>query len=94
MMHTRLNRFSLIAPLVLSTLAFMLVMANILAGVAPQPDENASAHIFQLLIVGQIPLMVLFLLSADWRTWWPPTLLAAQLAAICVAMLPVWLAGY
>jgi hypothetical protein len=94
MMQARLNRFTLIAPLVLSALALLLVMTNILAGIAPQPDENASAHVFQLLIAGQAPLLALFLLSADWRTRWPLLLFAAQLAAIAIALTPVWLAGY
>lgn len=94
MMQAHLNRIALFVPLVLSALAFLLVVANILAGVAPQPDENASAHIFQLLIAGQTPLLGLFLLSADWRTRWPLLLFAAQLAAIGIALTPVWLAGY
>ena len=32
-----------------------------------QPDEGAAAHIFQLLIVAQVPMIVLFLATADWR---------------------------
>jgi hypothetical protein len=30
-------------------------------------DEGAAAHIFQLLIVAQVPFVVAFLVTADWR---------------------------
>ncbi len=34
---------------------------------APQPDEGAAAHIFQLLIVALIPTILLFFATADWK---------------------------
>jgi hypothetical protein len=33
----------------------------------PQPDEGAAAHIFQLSIVALVPMILLFLATADWR---------------------------
>jgi uncharacterized membrane protein len=34
---------------------------------APQADEGAAAHIFQLSVVLVLPAMVVFLATADWR---------------------------
>jgi hypothetical protein len=33
----------------------------------PQPDEGAAAHIFQLSIAALVPMILLFLATADWR---------------------------
>ena len=94
MTRFRVNRTSFIVPLVLSALAFTLVMTNILAGVRPSTDENASAHIFQLLIVIEVPFIAVFLGTSDWRTRRWSVLLAVQVVCVGIACLPVWLAGY
>lgn len=90
----RLNRISAVLPLVFSMFAFALVMANIIAGVPPQADEDASAHLWQLLIGLQLPLILLFIATADWHKRSAPIFLGAQLLALTLAVLPVWLAGY
>ena len=92
--EARLNRISAVVPLVLSGLAFIIVMANILAGVAPQADENASAHLWQLLMLAQLPLIMLFAVTANWRSRAAIVWIAAQLLGIAIACVPVWLAGY
>jgi hypothetical protein len=90
-----LNRMSAWVPLMCSLLAFGIAMANILAGVPPQPDENASAHLWQLLIVLQLPLVVLFATTSDWSHWSRPArLLGLQASGIVLACVPVYLAGY
>ena len=94
MRRLRLNRAAALLPLLLSALAFALVVANVAAGVSPQPDEDASAHLWQLLMVAQLPLIVLFLATADWRRGGPALLVGLQLCGIALACLPVWLAGY
>jgi hypothetical protein len=94
MTRVLVNRSSFILPLVLSALAFALVMANIVAGVPRSPDENASAHIFQLLIAGQVPLIAVFLATSRWQTQRWSLLFAIQIVCIAIACLPVWLAGY
>lgn len=94
MTRSRVNRLSLALPLLFSALAFAIVIANIIAGTPPQADENASAHIWQLLMAAQLPLVIVFIATGDWRTRMPALLVAAQLAAIALACLPVWLAGY
>ena len=94
MTAARLNRIAAVLPLSCSALAFAVVMANILAGVPPQPDENASAHVWQVLMVLQLPLMMLFLVTADWHRRATAAMLVLQLLGIALACLPVWMAGY
>jgi hypothetical protein len=94
MISARANRAAAAVAIGLSSLAFMVVLAAILAGVPPQPDENGWAHLWQLLMAAQVPLLLLFLLSADWKKGQAVLLFALQLAAIGLACLPVWLAGY
>lgn len=94
MTKTRLNYLTLICPLLFSAIAFLLVIANIAARVPPGTDENASAHVFQLLIALEVPVIGVYLLSSDWRTARPLVLFGLQVLAIAIAFLPVWLAGY
>ncbi|HET9836810.1 MAG TPA: hypothetical protein VFR84_01155 [Candidatus Angelobacter sp.] len=60
-------------------------------GVARQADEGTAAHLWQLLMAGQIPLIVLFVLR-----WFPADpkrslrVLALQIGAALAAMFPVW----
>lgn len=94
MTHAQINRVAAILPLVFSAFAFLLVMANILAGVPPQPDEDASAHLWQLLVGIQLPLILLFVATADWHERRAAIFLGAQVLALAIACAPVWLAGY
>jgi hypothetical protein len=64
-------------------------------GTAPERDEGATAHIWQLLMVGQLPVIVWFM--AKWlrrspQRAWP--ILAIQAAAGAAAALPVVLLGW
>lgn len=94
MTQSGVNRVTSLAPLIFSAIAFSIVMANIVARVPPRPDENASAHIWQLLMAGQLPIIGIFLATSDWRMRSSRLILAAQLAAFAGAAIPVWLAGY
>lgn len=94
LMGAQLGRIAGVAALGCSILAFVLVMTNIILGVPPQADEDASAHIWQLLIGSQLPLMLLFILASDWRARPTQFLMAVQLLALAAACLPVFLAGY
>ena len=94
MTQARVSRIAAILPLAFSALAFAIVMSNVLSGVRPQPDEDASAHLWQLLIIAQLPLILLFAATADWRRWTPVLVIGLQLVGIGLACLPVWLAGY
>ena len=75
----------------LGALATVLVFLA-LNGPAPQADEGAAAHIWQLLMAAQVPLIVFFAFK-----WVPRSprqavpILALQGAAALVAMAPVFL---
>jgi len=62
---TGIYRFSRIAPPILSLVA-LAVCAFAWAGLVQEPpgDEGALAHIYQLVMVGQLPIMGLFLATA------------------------------
>lgn len=64
----KINRLSGYAVIFLSLTALL----TVLTGYAqpPQQDEGTGAHIFQLSIVVLVPLMVLFLATADWKQPW------------------------
>ena len=94
MTHARFNRIAAVVPVAFSAIAFAIVIANILLGTPPQPDENASAHLWQLLMIAQLPFILLFAATADWRRRTPALVIALQLFGIALACLPVWLAGY
>lgn len=78
---------SAFVPFAMSLAASAVVLGSVLVyGVARQSDEGAAAHIWQLLVAGQIPLLAFFAFK-----WLPRAPLAAlrvlalQLAALLVA---------
>jgi hypothetical protein len=60
----RINRVSGKILIVLSLVALLTVLSGYFQ--APQPDEGAAAHIFQLSVVALVPAILLFLATADW----------------------------
>ena len=79
-------------PLVMSLIALTMVVGHlVLFGTAREVDEGATAHLFQLLIMGQIPLIAFFAIRRLNRM--PGATLkvmALQVVAIAVACAPVW----
>ena len=61
----RINRVSSIGIFVLSLTALLTVLIGYTQ--PPQPDEGALAHIFQLTIVALVPMILLFVFTADWK---------------------------
>ena len=61
----QINRLSARVTLILSVLALLCVLSGYTQ--PPQADEGAAAHIFQLSIVALVPMILLFLASADWK---------------------------
>lgn len=61
----QINRLSGKVLIVLSSIALLTVLSGYTQ--PPQPDEGAGAHIFQLSIVALVPIIFLFLATADWR---------------------------
>jgi hypothetical protein len=65
------------------------------SGVAPQPDEGTGAHIWQLMMVGQAPMILFY--SVKWLPRMPRVamaVLAAQIGAAFVAAVPVFWLGW
>jgi hypothetical protein len=61
-------------------------------GTAPQADEGAAAHIWQLLMAAQAPIIVFF--AAKWLPVWPRLampVLALQITAALLALAPVFI---
>ena len=83
-------------PLAMSVGAFaMIVWFVAVHGVVHQPDEGAQAHLWQLLVAGQVPLVGYFAV-----TWLPragrPALVVLALQTTTVMLLavaPLWALG-
>jgi hypothetical protein len=83
-------------PIAMSLAALAAVVAHIaLVGTAPQPDEGTAAHIWQLLMAGQIPVIAFYAIK-----WLPRTpraatqTIAMQIVAALGAMAPVYWLGW
>jgi hypothetical protein len=91
-----LKRPSALVPIVMSMAALATVFVYIaLHGTAPQADEGAEAHIWQLLMAGQVPIILFFL--AKWAPESPRQsvfVLLLQISAALAAMAPVYLLGW
>ena len=90
---TLLKRPSAFLPVVMSLVALVIVLVFLVShGPAPQADEGAAAHIWQLLMAAQVPIVLYFAIR-----WVPENpreavpILALQLAAAVAALTPVFL---
>jgi hypothetical protein len=90
-----LRRPSALIPLAMSLAALSLVLGHIaVSGVAREADEGTAAHLWQLLMAGQIPVIAYFAIA-----WLPRAprqallTLAAQAVAMLAAAAPVFLLG-
>jgi hypothetical protein len=92
---TTMRQPSAFIPLVMSLAALALVIIHVaMNGVAREADEGTAAHLWQLLMVGQVPVIAFFAI-----TWLPRRprqalgVLALQAAAVVTAAAPVFLLG-
>jgi hypothetical protein len=90
-----LRQPSAFMPLVLSFAALALVVGHVIAvGVTREADEGAAAHLWQLLMAGQLPVIAYFALR-----WLPvrpreaTIILAVHAVAAGAAAAPVLLLG-
>lgn len=93
MNFSTLKRPSALIPLAMSVAALSLVLGHIaIFGVAREADEGAAAHLWQLLMAGQIPVIAFFAI-----TWLPRNprqaalVLGLQAVAGLAAAAPVFL---
>lgn len=87
-----LKRPSALIPVTMSVAALATVVGYAaMFGTARQADEGTAAHIWQLLMAGQVPVVAFFAIR-----WLPAEprqallVLALQVGAALAAMFPVW----
>jgi len=87
-----LKKPSAFLPVAMSFAALTLVLAHVaMFGTAREADEGAAAHLWQLLMAGQVPILAFF--AIKWLPQAPrPTLLllALQVVAALAAIAPVY----
>lgn len=87
-----LRRPSALIPVFMSLTALALVLGYAaMFGTARQADEGTAAHLWQLLMAGQAPVIAFFALRwlpAEPRKALP--VVALQVVAALAAMFPVW----
>jgi hypothetical protein len=80
-------------PIAMSLLAVGVVLTHIpLFGAARQVDEGTAAHLWQVVMAGQLPIIVFF--AIRWLPQAPRyalSVLALQAAAVVAALAPVYL---
>jgi hypothetical protein len=90
------KKASALIPVVMSLIALMLVAVQVLIrGLSPEPDEGAGAHLYQLLVVGQIPVIAFF--GIRWLRHAPLQglhIVVAQGFALAAALVPVHMLGW
>jgi hypothetical protein len=88
-----LKQPSAFLPLAMSLTALGIVLGHIaIYGVAREADEGTAAHLWQILMAGQIPLMAFF--AIKWMPRAPKQtlyILALQGGAVLAAMAPVYI---
>lgn len=91
-LSTVMKQPSALLPVAMSLAALALVLGHIaLVGTEPQPDEGTAAHLWQLLMASQLPVIAYFAIK-----WLPRTprqallMLALQACAALAAVAPVY----
>jgi len=83
---------SAFVPIGMSLAALALVLGDVaMFGVGREPDEGTAAHVWQLLMAGQLPIVLYF--AARWLPKAPGPafrVLALQAVAILAACAPVY----
>ena len=95
-MTSTLRQPTALIPLVMSCAALAVIAAHIaVSGITRQADEGAAAHLWQLLMAGQIPVIGLFALM-----WLPRAprqallVLGLQAVALIAAAAPIFLLNW
>ena len=89
---TMMKQASAFLPVAMSLAALAIVLAHVaLFGAVREADEGTAAHIFQLLMIAQVPIMAFFAIK-----WLPRSprqalgVLALQVGAALAAFAPVF----
>jgi len=93
----KIHNFSRVAPIIMSLLSLAVVIEGVVQfGLRHREvDEGWQAHLFQLLMVLQVPIVLLFAATANWKQ---PSralrVLGLQAAAWCAALGALYMAGF
>jgi hypothetical protein len=90
-----LKRPDAFLPIAMSLAVLTLVLVAVFAfGAGPEPDEGTAAHVFQLLIAGQLPIVLFFAATVLPRAPRSASIvLTLQAAAGLAALAPVFAFG-
>ena len=95
-LRTMIKRPSAFVPVAMSFAAFAVVFVHIImSGTARQADEGTAAHLWQLLMAAQIPIVTFF--AIRWLPQSPRSalpVLALQAVAALAALAPVYLLNW
>ena len=91
-----LKRPSAVLPVAMSVAALVTVLVHLaLSGAARQTDEGTAAHLWQILMAAQAPVVAVFALRWLPRNpRWALSVLALQIGAALAALTPVYLLGW
>jgi hypothetical protein len=91
-----IKRPSAFIPVAMSLAALAIVLAHIImSGTAREADEGTAAHLWQLLMAAQIPIIAFF--AIHWLPQSPRSalpVLALQAVAALAALAPVYLLNW
>ena len=96
-MSQKIHNFSRVAPIIMSLLSLALVIEGVVQfGLHHREvDEGWQAHLFQLLMVLQVPIVLLFAATANWKQPNRALLVLGLQAAACGAALgALYMAGF
>ena len=90
-----LRQPSALIPLAMSFAALALVLGHVAVfGVQREPDEGTAAHLWQLLMAGQVPIIAFFGVTSLPREPSPAlVVLGLQIVAALAAAAPVFILG-
>ena len=87
--RAKINRLCAIVPIVLSVLDFVWVLGNVAGGANSATGEGLGFKVFWLLIALQIPFILGYLATANWRHWRGTAGIVLQAVALVLAFAPV-----
>jgi hypothetical protein len=95
-LRTMIKRPSAFVPVAMSFAALAIVLVHIImSGTAREGDEGTAAHLWQLLMAAQIPIVAFF--AIRWlpqSPWSALPVLALQALAALAALAPVYLLNW
>lgn len=93
MSTNRIHHITIMAVWAFSLIALACIVVGLTVGAlqAPQQDEGALAHVFQLAVAALLPAGIGFLATADWqRPWRTMRPLAIPAVAVAIAFVTLY----